>query len=152
MIFPLLLALATFATGTHGEVRCATPDQWAADPIVKRLGPQTRAYTTFTGTRYTVLRPDVCGALVVLTLDPQGTATANGPTFRDQEAAALLTLTHEAAHLAGVDDEGQAECQGVEALRRAARWLGASQKAVQDLYARAWRYHLTKPAPYRTVC
>jgi hypothetical protein len=45
----------------------------------------------------------------------------------------LQTLAHESIHLSGIADEGQAECQGMQQLRRLAQRFGASMEQAQQI-------------------
>ena len=65
-------------------------------------------------------------------------------------AAALLALVHEAFHMSGIRDEGEAECRAIRSVEQAARLLGARRpSAIVEL---ARRVHASAPPTYRSVC
>lgn len=65
---------------------------------------------------------------------------------------AILTLTHEAQHLAGITDEGAAECAGLRLVRSTALRSFRVKKQLAAVVAAARREHALKPASYRSVC
>ncbi len=63
-------------------------------------------------------------------------------------AAALQTVAHEAQHVAGITDEAEAECYGLQTVEDAARLLDVGAET-QSLAWYAWRL-LRRPAAYRS--
>ncbi|WP_143448676.1 hypothetical protein [Kineosporia sp. A_224] len=74
------------------------------------------------------------------------------PARADVEGAtAVHVLTHEAMHLGGRVDEGQAECAAVQRDAATARMLGADDVQARRLARTYWLVvHPTVPEPYRT--
>jgi hypothetical protein len=113
-----------------GEVRCASPSEWDADPE-----SQSRWAYTNVRDEYAVLAPLVCeAALHVGGLDV--------PAW--QQALGVLVLTHEAFHLRRWRyrrNEGKVECQALVYFKDAAQRLGATEPQAADLYPYALALH-----------
>jgi hypothetical protein len=122
-----------------GEVRCASPAEWQADPY-------SSFHWGYTNVRadYTVLPPPICeGALNV--------ADDEVPAW--ERALGTLVLVHEAFHLRHWRyrrDEGKVECQAIVYFTEAAQKLGASEAEADNLYpyALAWHRWLTQQFPW----
>jgi hypothetical protein len=85
------------------------------------------------------LRVFACDELDALAEGRRGAALAcaeRGSSCGDELARAVDVLAHEAWHLAGVADEGVAECRAVRALAWTAERLGATPEQGRALTAR----------------
>lgn len=69
----------------------------------------------------------------------------------ERSAFALNVLTHEAYHLASVEDEAAAECYAVQAIPYAANRLGATREQAEALAAYALAHvYSHAPGMYRS--
>ena len=153
--FPTLDRIASGVAGRNIEATCPTPDEWATHKFVRSTSGPINAFTWFSGDGrplFMWLSPRACGMLVLLAVDPDDRhgSRLNGFGTRREQAAALLSLLHEAVHMSGVRDEGEAECRAVRAIAGAALELGVVRAYV--LEALALSVHRLKPPAYQEVC
>jgi len=133
---PELGRVASVFAMRDAEVRCPSTDEWIQDPIWG-TGPNPSrawAYTDMID-EYIVLHPVLCaGALAI--------ADPTVPAW--QRATGGLVLVHESYHLrrwSGRRNEAKVECQAIRHFTVAARLLGASAEAANDLLPFALAAH-----------
>lgn len=140
---PLARIVATVA-GRPVDVSCETrPGAWRRDLVASHLAPRAVAY-----------------------YDPNTDAIRFGPvicedasTFRRgvslRSVRALFIAAHEAAHAAGVDDEGVANCWALDWVPDLARtFLGVEPLSPAGRLVRSYARHLQRDSPraYRSAC
>lgn len=156
-MIPLLLTVAALTIGHPVTLDCKTPAAWAND----QYAGTNSGYTLFQADApmgYTALSPKTCGALVLLSLDPQSRQKPD-PAMPDwqrtnlaqAEAFAVLTLGHELTHLEGVRDEAQANCGGLAKMPSLLHQLGASAR-LDEFTSLAKRQIGQEPAEYQGAC
>lgn len=149
---PALEQIASQTAGRSVEVRCPGDTEWAGDPLSGRAA----GYVMWTNgvPQYMVLSPKVCFSLILLTVDPadtQGTKLNPWLTRRDQ-GEAMLVFAHEAMHMAGVYDEGMAECRALRHLSPLAHAFGVPEREVPVFVGYGYDAHALASPQYRTAC
>ena len=151
-IDPRFGGAAARVAGKPVEARCWSAGDW------RRLMVEERAYTrgkvnatvlgfASAGGERINLAPGICRGLA---------RVASGRTLPDAAqpafalALAVATLAHESTHAAGVADEAEAECSGIQWLARAARALGADDADAERLGRVYWARYDQLPAVYRS--
>lgn len=148
-----LSTAAARIAGKPVEVRCWNAADWV------RLDEEWRAwaaYSTLRALGYASVKtgrvhlaPRACAALVPFLYRKH--RPKNGTAAKKELARALVTLGHEAQHVAGVKDERTAECYGQQRVRPLARLLGATKDYAAGLAVHAWRYTYTGlPTSYKS--
>jgi hypothetical protein len=152
---PRLAGVASVLAGRRARVRCWSRSDWkerTSDlerrfPTVDLAGPW-RAHTVPYSVPVVEFSPEICAAL---------TALADGAPVRSSEspeafAWALSSLAHEAVHASGVLREAEAECYGIQSIRRASMLLGRTSAEGQYLAALYWkRWYRWHDRAYRSA-
>ena len=137
-----LSGVASSLAGRPVEVRCQS---WAGAFTDAHVEPGYVRWEADGGpARETTLKADVCRTL-------GGYLRGTGDPSHG-EVVAVHIVTHEAMHLAGIQDEAAAECAAVQRDARTARLLGASAADAADLASRYWaEVYPRMPDDYRTT-
>jgi hypothetical protein len=149
---PRYARVANRLTARTLEVRCWNDDDW------KRVQGEAAAFEDVASvdvdgfanfyTGHVNLSPEICDALDDLAY------RGDRPRDRDRLdrlAYGALVLAHETDHIAGVDDEALATCDGAQRIAQVARLLGADRAYAQKLAEAYWRdLYEQEPPDYRT--
>jgi hypothetical protein len=152
-IQPRYARAANGLTARSLEIRCWDESGWErvqreAAAFEDLASVDVDGYASFWTGRVN-LGPAVCDALDDLTYHGE---RPDGGKSIDQIAYALFVLAHETDHVAGVDDEAVATCDGLQNVARVARVLGVDATYAQKLALTYWeRVYPREPAHYRTI-
>jgi hypothetical protein len=95
------------------------------------------------------LSPDVCASLDALTY---GDERPRRGGRLDDLAYAVFVLGHETDHIAGVDNEAVATCDGMQRVDEVARHLGADERYARRLALAYWaRVYPNEPTRYQSI-
>jgi hypothetical protein len=144
--------VANHLTSRKLEVRCWNGDDW------KRVQREAAAFADVASvdvdgfanfyTGHVNLSPEICGALDDLAY--RGARPRAGDHL-DRIAYGVLVLAHETDHVAGVEDEALATCDGAQNVAKVARLLGAGRGYAQRLAEAYWRdVYEEEPPDYRS--
>lgn len=134
------------------EVRCWSKGDWKRLLVEEKVFTRGRVdervlgFASAGGSRVS-LSPRVCGHLDALAYDG---VRARDQATRFAHAVALVVLTHEARHAAGIVDEPTAECEGMQLAGFAARRAGIAAPHAASLVRTYWRSYPALPAEYRS--
>lgn len=127
-------------------------DEWA---------PQVPTWTAYTWwqdgkPQYVALSANVCWSLILLSFDPgneRGLAALSNFNAKAvwEQGLAVLTLAHEAVHMSGVWDEGQAECHALAHTDRVLARFGVTTR-MEALRQSVQTAHAISPPQYRAIC
>ncbi|HEY3185132.1 MAG TPA: hypothetical protein VGJ77_19990 [Gaiellaceae bacterium] len=149
---PRYARVANRLTSRRLEVRCWDDDDWTrvqreAAAFEDVASVDVDGFANFY-TGHVNLSPEICAALDDLAY--RGDRPREGDQL-DRLAYAALVLAHETDHIAGVDDEALATCDGAQSIARVARLLGADRAYAQKLADAYWRdLYEQEPPDYRT--
>lgn len=152
---PRISAIATNLAGRVVAVRCWSTADWDRldrewEQYVGRGLAATAGYVRRSARERLQLSPLTCSRLVAF-IYSGWRPTNRQPAQRDRLGAALRTLTHEAQHSRGIDDEQVAECRGIQLVRPVARLLGATRDYAAFIAGAAWKRNYGAGDPtYRT--
>jgi len=144
--------IARRLTSRDVETRCWDDDGWRhvlreSAAIEDVASVDVDGYAVFATGRMN-LSPDVCDALDDLVY--RGDRPRDGEDL-DRLAYGVLVLAHESEHLAGVDDEALATCNGMQHMEQVARLLGVEAAYARTLTEDYWRnVYEHEPDDYRT--
>jgi hypothetical protein len=145
-------AVADALTSRAPDVRCWDDADWKrvlreSAAIEDVASVDVDGFAEF-DTRRISLSPDVCDALDDLTY--RGDRPTHGDALQ-RLAYAVLVLAHESEHVAGVDSESLATCNGMQHVAGVARLLGATASYGRRLAATYWReLYRQEPDEYRS--
>ena len=150
---PTYAAAAGKITGRTIEIRCWDAESWkqvlaeaAAFRDVATI--DVDGFANFYIGRAN-LAPQVCDALDDLTYRHDRPA---GGKSLDDLAYGVFVLAHETRHLAGVDSEALATCDGLQDIEGVARRLGADREFARRLAVDYWeRVYPREPDEYRAL-
>jgi hypothetical protein len=136
---PRLGHVAAVLSGLGTEVFCWSPGDWKLRQRTRQPRDRLGAWRAYTGgsPRMIHLSPEVCAQLSVIAADLPLLAGEHSP---DALAWSVAALGHEAQHVAGIRDEVQAECYGMQSIARAARLLGRTPREGQYLATVYWKH------------
>jgi hypothetical protein len=141
------VAAVLSALGT--EVWCWSPSDWKARVLEVARRPEDRlgSWRAYTHGRPRLIHvsPEVCAQLTKLTRLRVPLATDESA---DSLAWSVATLAHEAQHVAGISNEVEAECYGMQSFARAARLLGRSARESRYLASVYWKHWYVWLAPW----
>jgi hypothetical protein len=149
---PRYAAAVASITGRPVEIRCWDGPAWK-QVLVEAAAFRDVATIDVDGfanfyTGRANLSPTVCGALDDLTYSA---ARPDRGERLDDIAYGVFVLAHETHHLAGVDSEALATCDGMQDLAQVARRLGADGAYARRLALDYWRrVYPREPPEYRT--
>jgi hypothetical protein len=144
---PRYAAVEARLSSRAADVRCWSRDDWRRvlheEAAIQDLrSVDADGFASFEG-RTVNLSPDVCSGLDAL-------AYGSRPRDVDEVAYGVFVLAHESEHIAGVDDEALATCNGLQHVEGAARLLGAGRAYARRLALAYWRdIYPDEPPDYR---
>jgi hypothetical protein len=152
-IQPRYARAANTLTSRTIEIRCWNADDWErvqreAAAFEDLTSVDVDGYASF-GTGRVNLGPNVCDALDDLAYRDK---RSDKPDELDRLAYGVFVLAHESDHVAGVDDEAVATCDGLQNVQRVARLLGADAVYARRLALAYWNdLYVQEPEEYRTL-
>jgi hypothetical protein len=150
---PRYRAAANALTSRELQVRCWTSRDWErvlreAAAFEDSTAVDADGFANFFNGHIN-LAPEVCKSLDDLTY--RGKRPHDGEPLDDLAYGAFV-LAHETAHIAGVDIESLATCDGVQHTAAVAQRLGAGRSYARRLAVAYWqRVYPQEPDEYRTV-
>ena len=150
---PRYRAAANTLTSRELQVRCWTSRDWErvlreAAAFEDSGAVDADGFANFYTGRIN-LAPEVCAGLDDLTY--RGRRPRDGEPLEDLAYAAFV-LAHETAHIAGIEDEAVATCDGLQHTADVAQRLGAGRSYARRLAVTYWeRVYPQEPDEYRTV-
>jgi len=150
---PRYRTTANTLTSRELQVRCWTSREWErvlreAAAFEDGAAVDADGFANFFTGRIN-LGPDVCKSLDDLTY--RGKRPHDGEPLDDLAYGAFV-LAHETAHIAGVENEAVATCDGVQRTAEVAQRLGAGRSYARRLAVAYWeRVYPQEPGEYRTV-
>jgi hypothetical protein len=143
---------ANEVTARSVEVRCWDESGWKrvqreAAAFEDLASVDVDGYASFTSGRVN-LGPAVCRSLDDLAYRDE---RPDGGKSLDRIAYAVFVLAHETEHVAGIDDEALATCDGLQNVERVARALDVDARYSRTLALAYWRnVYPQEPDEYRT--
>jgi hypothetical protein len=150
---PRLRAAANTLTARELQVRCWTRPDWQrvlreAAAFEDSAAVDADGFANFFTGRIN-LAPEVCKSLDDLIYRGKRPHAAEP---LDDLAYGAFVVAHETAHIAGIEDEAEATCDGVQHTAEVARRLGAGRSYARRLAVAYWeRVYPQEPDNYRTV-
>lgn len=142
-----LAPAVSHVAGKPAFVRCATTDgAWSA-MLMRWSLPRDVDALTFPNENGTYFSRPTCRAL-------EGWMRGKNAPSPAELGPVALSLAHEAQHVRGIIDEGEAECRAVRHLPTLLRqWFGIRRAVtLKRVMTAAMSNHRAKPAEYRAVC